>query len=91
MKDSYIQNTDISFLNKKLDNHIQVAHNVEIGENTVIAAQTGIAGTTNTFSSLCSDALWDISAIATDDMSKAQVSVNQGTAVRVVSATTTCP
>jgi UDP-3-O-[3-hydroxymyristoyl] glucosamine N-acyltransferase len=30
----------------KLDNHIQVAHNVEIGENSVIAAQTGIAGTT---------------------------------------------
>lgn len=30
----------------KLDNHIQVAHNVEIGVNTVIAAQTGIAGST---------------------------------------------
>ncbi len=30
----------------KLDNQIQVAHNVEIGENTVIAAQSGIAGTT---------------------------------------------
>ncbi len=29
----------------KLDNHNHVAHNVEIGENTVIAAQTGIAGT----------------------------------------------
>ncbi len=28
----------------KLDNLIQVAHNVEIGSNTVIAAQTGIAG-----------------------------------------------
>lgn len=28
----------------KLDNQIQVAHNVEIGENTVIASQTGIAG-----------------------------------------------
>ena len=28
----------------KLDNQIQVAHNVEIDENTVIAAQTGIAG-----------------------------------------------
>lgn len=28
----------------KLDNLIQVAHNVEIGENTVIAAQVGIAG-----------------------------------------------
>lgn len=30
----------------KLDNLIQVAHNVEIGQNTVIAAQTGIAGST---------------------------------------------
>ena len=28
----------------KLDNLIQIAHNVEIGNNTVIAAQTGIAG-----------------------------------------------
>ena len=28
----------------KLDNLIQIAHNVEIGENTVIAAQTGISG-----------------------------------------------
>jgi UDP-3-O-[3-hydroxymyristoyl] glucosamine N-acyltransferase len=30
----------------KLDNLIQVAHNVEIGENTVISAQTGISGST---------------------------------------------
>ena len=30
----------------KLDNLIQIAHNVEIGENTVIAAQSGIAGST---------------------------------------------
>lgn len=30
----------------KLDNLIQVAHNVEIGENTVIAAQAGISGST---------------------------------------------
>lgn len=30
----------------KLDNQIQIAHNVEIGENTVIAAQSGIAGST---------------------------------------------
>ena len=28
----------------KLDNLIQIAHNVEIGENTVIAAQSGFAG-----------------------------------------------
>tara|TARA_B100000287_G_scaffold98000_1_gene90048 strand:+ start:350 stop:1372 length:1023 start_codon:yes stop_codon:yes gene_type:complete len=28
----------------KLDNQIQIAHNVEIGSNTVIAGQTGIAG-----------------------------------------------
>ncbi len=30
----------------KLDNLVQIAHNCEIGENTVIAAQTGLAGTT---------------------------------------------
>ena len=30
----------------KLDNQIHIAHNVEINENTVIAAQTGIAGST---------------------------------------------
>jgi UDP-3-O-[3-hydroxymyristoyl] glucosamine N-acyltransferase len=28
----------------KLDNLIQIGHNVEVGENTVMAAQTGIAG-----------------------------------------------
>ncbi len=28
----------------KLDNQIQIAHNVEIGEHTVIAAQSGVAG-----------------------------------------------
>lgn len=30
----------------KLDNLIQIAHNVEIGENTVIASQSGVAGST---------------------------------------------
>lgn len=30
----------------KLDNLVQIAHNVEIGENTAIAAQTGISGST---------------------------------------------
>ena len=30
----------------KIDNQVQIAHNVEIGRNTVIAAQTGIAGST---------------------------------------------
>ncbi|MEM8965466.1 MAG: UDP-3-O-(3-hydroxymyristoyl)glucosamine N-acyltransferase [Bacteroidota bacterium] len=30
----------------KLDNLIQIAHNAEIGENTVIAAQTGVSGST---------------------------------------------
>lgn len=30
----------------KLDNQIQIAHNVEVGKHTVIAAQTGIAGST---------------------------------------------
>lgn len=30
----------------KLDNLLQIAHNVEVGNNTVIAAQTGISGST---------------------------------------------
>jgi len=30
----------------KLDNLVQIAHNVEIGENTVIAAQSGVSGST---------------------------------------------
>jgi len=30
----------------KIDNLVQIAHNVEIGENTVMAALTGIAGST---------------------------------------------
>jgi UDP-3-O-[3-hydroxymyristoyl] glucosamine N-acyltransferase len=30
----------------KLDNLVQIAHNVELGQNTVIAAQTGVAGST---------------------------------------------
>lgn len=31
----------------KLDNLIQIAHNVQVGENTVIAAQTGVSGSTH--------------------------------------------
>ena len=34
------------FKGVKLDNLIQVAHNVEIGESTVIASQAGISGST---------------------------------------------
>ena len=30
----------------KIDNLVQIAHNVEIGENTVIASQSGVAGST---------------------------------------------
>lgn len=30
----------------KIDNLVQIAHNVEVGKNTVIAAQTGVAGST---------------------------------------------
>jgi len=32
----------------KIDNLVQIAHNVELGEHNIIAAQTGIAGTTKT-------------------------------------------
>ena len=30
----------------KIDNLCQIAHNVEVGKNTVMAAQTGVAGST---------------------------------------------
>ena len=30
----------------KIDNLVQIAHNVEVGQNTVIAAQTGVSGST---------------------------------------------
>jgi UDP-3-O-[3-hydroxymyristoyl] glucosamine N-acyltransferase len=32
--------------NAKIDNLVQIAHNVTIGENTVISAQTGVSGST---------------------------------------------
>lgn len=32
----------------KIDNLVQVAHNVEIGEDTIVVSQTGIAGSTTT-------------------------------------------
>ena len=37
-----------TFIHKgvKIDNLVQIAHNVEIGENTVIASQSGVAGST---------------------------------------------
>jgi UDP-3-O-[3-hydroxymyristoyl] glucosamine N-acyltransferase len=38
--------TTIIHQGTKLDNLIQVAHNVEIGANTVMASQVGIAGST---------------------------------------------
>lgn len=30
----------------KIDDHVHIAHNVEVGENTVMAAQSGVAGST---------------------------------------------
>jgi UDP-3-O-[3-hydroxymyristoyl] glucosamine N-acyltransferase len=44
--DRAVMNSTVIRKGVKLDNLIQVAHNVEIGENTGIAAQTGISGST---------------------------------------------
>jgi UDP-3-O-[3-hydroxymyristoyl] glucosamine N-acyltransferase len=33
--------------NSKLDNQVQVGHNAKIGKNVIIAAQTGLAGSTH--------------------------------------------
>ena len=40
-----IENTTVGN-GTKIDNLVQIAHNVEIGSNSVIAAQTGVAGST---------------------------------------------
>lgn len=37
----------------KLDNLIQIGHNVEIGENTVMAGQTGVAGSSKIGKTVC--------------------------------------
>lgn len=37
----------------KLDNLVQIAHNVEVGENTVMSAQTGVAGSTKLAKAVC--------------------------------------
>lgn len=42
--DRAVMNSTVIHRGVKLDNLIQIAHNVEIGENTVMAAQVGIAG-----------------------------------------------
>jgi UDP-3-O-[3-hydroxymyristoyl] glucosamine N-acyltransferase len=44
--DRAVMNSTIIRRGVKLDNLIQVAHNVEIGENTAIASQVGISGST---------------------------------------------
>ncbi len=44
--DRATMNSTIIRTGAKLDNLIMVAHNAEVGENTVIAAQAGIAGST---------------------------------------------
>jgi UDP-3-O-[3-hydroxymyristoyl] glucosamine N-acyltransferase len=42
--DRAVMNSTIIHRGVKLDNLVQIAHNVEVGENTVMAAQVGIAG-----------------------------------------------
>ncbi len=44
--DRAVMNSTIIHSGVKLDNLIQIAHNVEIGENSAMAAQTGISGST---------------------------------------------
>jgi UDP-3-O-[3-hydroxymyristoyl] glucosamine N-acyltransferase len=44
--DRAVMNSTIIRHGVKLDNLIQIAHNVEIGENTAMAAQVGISGST---------------------------------------------
>lgn len=51
--------------------------------------ETGITGVSAN-SSLCAKMLWDVQAVATDEVMQSELVVNQGTSVRV-EAFTTCP
>ena len=44
--DRAVMDSTIIHKGVKLDNLVQIAHNVEVGENTVMAAQVGVAGST---------------------------------------------
>ncbi len=39
-----LESTDIGCNGVKIDNLVQVAHNVQIGEHSILAAQTGVSG-----------------------------------------------
>jgi Tfp pilus assembly protein PilX len=49
----------------------------------------GVAGAA-TNNSLCADTLWDVQAVASDNITKTKYQINQGANIRVA-ATTTCP
>ena len=44
--DRAVMNSTVIRKGVKLDNLVQIAHNVQVGENTVMAAQVGISGST---------------------------------------------
>jgi Tfp pilus assembly protein PilX len=54
-----------------------------------VSQQFGVVGSATT-DSLCANILWDAQAVATDSLSNAQFTINQGISVQVA-ATTVCP
>ena len=62
----------------KLDNLVQIAHNVEVGENTVMAAQLGIAGSVKVGKHCLADKLvWpDISMWRTTSYSELRLALS---------------
>ena len=48
-----------------MDNLIQIAHNVEIGQNTVIAAQAGISGSTKLGKNIMMGGVFALSMVVT--------------------------
>ena len=47
----------------KIDNLVQIAHNVQIGRGVVIAAQTGVSGSTVSKTSPSSAARWGLATM----------------------------
>jgi Tfp pilus assembly protein PilX len=64
----------------------------DAGCSTGVSQSFGIMGSA-TGNSLCSNTMWEVSAVAVDSLTKARASVTQGVSVRVTteSLSTTCP
>ncbi|HEU4851348.1 MAG TPA: hypothetical protein VFT37_04250 [Telluria sp.] len=75
-----------------MNSQLNVSDPQDVGCALGASQSFGVAGSV-TGESLCSDSLWEINAVATDEVTEAEVTVTQGIAVRVArdDIETSCP